>query len=550
MSEFDPELLISLYLNGNGLMTKEKFEALAAWIREDVEHTRRFVHAAFSHQATHESLLICDIQKNLQPESSCRDQGSDVPCECDIWEALSNTEKTAESIEIENQEDEEVLENIVVPARSKKPSMTSLLFAIGSVAALIFMLVFVQLNPRVVREEVATITESMDAEWAENNTSALNGDRLFNNSGSLYLLKGLVEIEFDYGAMVIIEGPAEIKLNSPEDMALSYGRLYSYVPENAIGFTVETPYSRIVDLGTEFGVKVDVDGSTDVHMFKGKASLIPGQKGQTSKSQIISVGQSRRIDTSGRLTDILMETKSFVRKIYPKTGNIWRGKNIDLADIVGGGDGFGTSKADIALNPLTGKTVFATMGSSPVDIEENITGVAFTKVPQSEWIDGVFVPDGGNGPVQIAQNGMVFEGFGDTSGKMHAYFQNRKASFRVYDENPNVKNKSCIYMHANLGITFDLDKIRDRFDGQVEIKAFRAQPGFRLIQNNNKADFLVLVDGEVRYKKLGVVASPDLDDVEISINPSDRYLTLATTESDDGLGSDWTMFVDPVLVLE
>lgn len=550
MNDFDPELLISLYLNGNGLMTKEDFEKLSEWIRDDAEHTRLFVHAAFSHQATHESLLNSDIQKNIQLDASCTGEDSDSPYDCDIWQALAVNEKMANSIVIEKPgSEDEILENVVLPARTQRPNTTSLLLVIGSVAALIIMLAFVHFNPKVLKEEVASITESINAEWATNDTSALKGDRLYNNSDSLYLLKGFVKIEFDYGATVVLEGPAEIKINSSDDMVLSYGRLYSHVPENATGFTVETPHSRIVDLGTEFGVKVDIDGRTDVHMFKGKASLIPGKKGQTGKSQILSVGQSRRIDTMGNLTEILMETKSFVRKIYSKTGVIWRGKNIDLADIVGGGDGFGSANNGIGIYPLTGKFVQV---KGTTEEEQQVQG-GFKAVLQSKWIDSVFVPDGGEGPVQISQNGLSFDGFGDTSGTMHAHLSNQKDFSEEGHEGKNlsVGKKPCIYMHTNLGVTFDLNKIREKFGREVNIKAFKSQSGFRYFSGmNNKADFWVLVDGQLRYKREGAVCGSGLEKIEIPIDPDDHFLTLVTTESDDGMGDDWTMFVDPMLILK
>jgi hypothetical protein len=59
----------------------------------------------------------------------------------------------------------------------------------------------------------------------------------------------------------------------------------------------------------------------------------------------------------------------------------------------------------------------------------------------------------------------------------------------------------------------------------------------------------VLVDGECVWQDLGVRYSSRLKPVWIPLDPDSRYLTLATTESDDGNGYDWTLFVDPVLEL-
>jgi hypothetical protein len=50
---------------------------------------------------------------------------------------------------------------------------------------------------------------------------------------------------------------------------LQAGKLVASVPTKAIGFTVETPEAEFVDLGTEFGVKVDEHGTAEATVFRG-----------------------------------------------------------------------------------------------------------------------------------------------------------------------------------------------------------------------------------------------------------------------------------------
>jgi len=472
----------------------------------------------------------------------------------ELWEMLLKHEMTAESVEVEREIPDDSEPEVVAPVQVRKTSKLQLLVGLTSVAAMILLIVCVHFSPRVIREEVAEIVDSINAVWAQDSVAAAEDVRLLNNSEPLHLLSGFAKIRFDYGAEVVVEGPAKINLNNPGQMLLSYGRISVDVPRQATGFIVETPYSSIIDIGTEFGVKVDMDGSTDIHMFKGKASLIPGKKGHTGKAQVLTAGKAICVKASGLLSEIAFDARSFVKKISSKTNTIWRGKNIDLADIVGGGDGFGTAEINMGLDPLTGKVAYAFPGESVKGVDEEgifVGGNVFNEVVQSEWIDGVFIPDGGEGPVQIAKNGLSFDGFGDTSGRMWAYLQNRKSSLEIYEYyNPDMANKPSLLMHANLGITFDLERIRERFNGQVEVKAFRAKSGHMLTWDNNKIDFWVLVDGRPKYKRLGAVVSPELDDIDISLDPDDRYLTLVTTESDDELRNDWAVFVSPTLILE
>jgi hypothetical protein len=135
---------------------------------------------------------------------------------------------------------------------------------------------------------VAKITDSHNAQWAV--PVGDSTDRLLVAVGQqLQLANGLAEITFDVGAKVLIEGPAALTINSATQATLAYGQLTAQVPEQAIGFTIETPMVNVVDLGTEFGVRVSPKGMTDVAVFSGKVVASPRDTSRMNTQEPIPV---------------------------------------------------------------------------------------------------------------------------------------------------------------------------------------------------------------------------------------------------------------------
>ncbi|QDV71942.1 FecR protein [Planctomycetes bacterium K2D] len=85
--------------------------------------------------------------------------------------------------------------------------------------------------------------------------------------------EGLASLRFDCGAEVVLKGPAEIEVVSPMRARLIRGTLTAQVQESAHGFRIDTPNSRVIDLGTEFGLSVDDEGDTEMVVFTGKVAL-------------------------------------------------------------------------------------------------------------------------------------------------------------------------------------------------------------------------------------------------------------------------------------
>ena len=102
--------------------------------------------------------------------------------------------------------------------------------------------------------DVARITATRNCMWAETAKNLGFGSRLTSGE-RLDLANGLVEITFNDGAVVVLEGPATFDVDSPGRAQLHEGRMTAVVPERAHGFQVATARMNVVDSGN--GVRFD-----------------------------------------------------------------------------------------------------------------------------------------------------------------------------------------------------------------------------------------------------------------------------------------------------
>ncbi len=124
---------------------------------------------------------------------------------------------------------------------------------------------------------VAHIGQLQDVRWIEGTAAApavpLPPGR------KLAIQRGLLQICFDSGASIIVQGPAEIELQSANSAVLHKGSLAAKVPVEGRGFAISTPNATLVDLGTRFGVAYDPDetgtAETEVEVFAGNVVLRP-----------------------------------------------------------------------------------------------------------------------------------------------------------------------------------------------------------------------------------------------------------------------------------
>ncbi len=217
------------------------------------------------------------------------------------------------------------------------------------------------------------------------------------------------------------------------------------------------------------------------------------------------------------------------------------GDGLDLADMVGGGDGRGTGVSGRGIHLRTGNLITEKLGYHR-DIQTNrLQTIAWPGEPKGalRLVQFVFVPDG-RSPVPVAFQREV-EGVPATSGHTWDILRNGPLNAQrttVLDGTDYAaKGHTILGMHANSGVTFDLARIREssglttmRFSGVV---GFGAEPSAAA----SRADFSVYVDAGQKFQKLKM-RKDEVASLDIAVPADAKTLTLIATDGGDGIGSD------------
>jgi hypothetical protein len=388
------------------------------------------------------------------------------------------------------------------------------------------------------------------------------------------LKSGLLEIAYDTGAKVILQGPVTYDVESPAGGYLSIGKLTARLDSHSEisnsksqisnhqseiinhKFAVRTPTAVVTDLGTEFGVEVDASGTTRSHVFRGSVRVERRSADGTGAGvgQVLYENQSVRVARDGAHEIAVVPvggSSGFVRELPKETI-----RTFDLVDVVAGGDGF-SGKRNRGIDPTTGRST-EVPPRTPKSAKEYLAGDGeYHHVDALSMIDGVFIPGGRQGPVQVDSAGHTCDEFPPTSNQTSTYVW---AGGRIPADAPLVvrtelggidyasAGHGLLFMEANKGITFDLAAIR------------RANPGWRLLRfratagntetgyeegGPGSADLWVLVDGQVRLKRREINSFSGIVPVVIPLDDHDRFLTLATTDGGNGITWDWIVYGDP-----
>jgi hypothetical protein len=420
-------------------------------------------------------------------------------------------------------------------------------------------------------DSVGRITGMVDCAWEGSGASSQKplvqlGDRLS-------LRSGLLEITYDSGATVILQGPVVYRVESPTSGYLAVGKLTAKLEKRSEvagqksesanqkspiinhQFAVRTPTATVTDLGTEFGVEVDRQGYTTSYVFRGAVHVQPAAAAdQTEKpGRVLHATESIRV-TDDRAAPMSAAPNAapaqFIRRL-PKPSI----KTLDLVDLIAGGDGF-SGKRGRWLDPTTGRI----SDSQPGKIDAR-GDYMYHRVEGIPLVDGIFIPDASRGPVQVSSAGHVFA---DCPATDNLSWLNvwgggelpRSVAERLSRDLAGVDyfspDHSALFMHANKGLTFDLDAIRRQY-ADNKILRFRAVAGNMEPESEKGdrvcADVWVLVDGKVRFKRREVTRFLGAMHIDIALAPSDRFLTLAATDGGDSYSCDQIIFGDPQLEL-
>ena len=236
-----------------------------------------------------------------------------------------------------------------------------------------------------------------------------------------------------------------------------------------------------------------------------------------------------------------------VARIDAEVAGTAAGDAVDLADVIAGGNGSGNGTRGHGIDPRGGKPT-----TGRAQFLDAVATNTFARTT-NPLVDGVFVPDGGPGgraEITVSSTGLTITGLPDTAGQTWDYVTNAPVSDQKsstlagvdYAKPPH----TLLALHANKGITFDLDAVRAARPGRALLK-FTAVAGNG---SSGPADFGVYVDGKRKAGRAAVTDATGPVPVDIPLAPTDRFLTLTATDAGGDIAHDQIFFGGPKIVLE
>jgi len=370
------------------------------------------------------------------------------------------------------------------------------------------------------------------------------------------LREGAAKMRLGPGTNLLLEAPCRIELTSIDSVTLRNGSVVVEVSSPSKGFQVRTLTAVITDLGTEFGVIVHPDGSTEAHALKGRISVaLDPNRSSRPTSLVAREGQAATIDATGeRLRGGLTAQPGLFLLQLPSPGRpISPSGRLNLADVVGGGNGRGSGTADGGIDLGTAEAF-----TQPATTIRRARQNDFLVTPQFHGIDGVFVPNAALGPVVISSTGLTFSecplttgsyyGGPANSGKIYDIPSQQIHTARLHGIRLGTSRHPALNLHPNAGITFDLDEIRQE-NPEARIERFTALCGIPKDVPQwpfSPADVWVLLDGAVHLHLRYPTACCVVEMVDVPISAKTRFLTLVTTCSGRADYA-WIFFGDPFL---
>ncbi|MEM7697217.1 MAG: FecR domain-containing protein [Verrucomicrobiota bacterium] len=130
---------------------------------------------------------------------------------------------------------------------------------------------------------IATLIMAEACVWELPRDGVVEGSRI--SPQKLRLSSGTAVIRFDGGAEIALSGDAGVALLSPGSAEIDRGQVVVRAESGADGFRLGTPAGDLIDLGTEFAVRVTEEGSTELHVHEGEVA---------SGDEVVSAGHALR----------------------------------------------------------------------------------------------------------------------------------------------------------------------------------------------------------------------------------------------------------------
>ena len=221
--------------------------------------------------------------------------------------------------------------------------------SIAAILIFLFALNFKSVNSfreSSLKHAVAHFEELDNCRWMNPGHEVAKGSSLYVND-RIELSSGVAHIHFNSGAIMKLRGPSIVEVNSANSAFLTLGRAAVIADtKESQGFSIKTPSSTFVDLGTAFAACVGPDGLSRLNVTQGKVNLIVEQD---HKHHIIQAGETIFVEPGKRKYLTKIESgdgsKSF---IFP---TIRPPSNHDYADSSRGLASISVGKGEILKQP-------------------------------------------------------------------------------------------------------------------------------------------------------------------------------------------------------
>ncbi|MEO2010016.1 MAG: FecR domain-containing protein, partial [Pirellulaceae bacterium] len=126
-------------------------------------------------------------------------------------------------------------------------------------------------NQEEAKPAIAMVMHLIDVQWSDGYKKFSLGDSVVREW--LHVSSGILQLKFSSGAALTLEGPARLRIDSETECFVQKGKAVVLGPPGFPEFTITSPGSRVVDIGTEFAVVVRESGETDVHVLDGEVDV-------------------------------------------------------------------------------------------------------------------------------------------------------------------------------------------------------------------------------------------------------------------------------------
>jgi len=223
---------------------------------------------------------------------------------------------------------------------------------------------------------------------------------------------------------------------------------------------------------------------------------------------------------------------------------------IDVSDLVGGGDGAGTSDPEVVgINADTGMLEIAHLNAGIPNTGDNPQAVDSAEAP---FVNAVFILDTAEMVINTEEVAFTFSDL-DTWGNTY----NHILKNATHDVDKNITDiwaggrndwARCVAIHAAAGITFDLEALRAEYG---ELGTFSCFAGVDQCVSAQLSHHVILSDDTevIDSVILTAMTSNTGEAVEVDIPQEAAFLTLAVGADDGGIGCDHGVFANPVITL-